>query len=175
MRLHRLALRTWAILVALFFATPAIAQLPLPQPATFPSGPNPATVSTFNSIGIYWHGGGGPGAQVEYKEATSQVWKRGHDLWYDSRNNEHRGSLVELKAGMTYDIRLNGGTPFQAATWSDSRRAEMLSGLTMGVLGARVVCHAPPARPSPPHRPARGESRPLAAEHSQSRLSPGPP
>src|SRR6185295_6408600 len=36
------------------------------------------------------------------------------------------------------------------ATCSDSRRAEMLSGLTMGVLGARVVCHArSPPGPEP--------------------------
>jgi hypothetical protein len=138
MRLRRLVPYTCAILATLFFAAPASAQLPLPQPATFPSGPNPAAVPTYNSIGLYWTGAGGPGAQVEYKETTSLVWKRGHDLWFDARNNEHRGSLVELKAGTTYDIKLNGGTPFQATTWSESLPVPPLYTMTLAP-GIKVV------------------------------------
>src|SRR5512144_1929171 len=55
------------------------------------------------------------------------------------------------------------------ATWSDSRRAEMLSGLTMDVLGARVVCHAgTPPDPEPGGGlpgPGRGRLKAVAREH----------
>jgi hypothetical protein len=91
--------------------------------ATFPGGPNPNAVSTFHSIGLYWHGVGGASmvAQVEFKESGTSTWRRGLDLWYDARNTEYRGSIVELKAAITYDIKLtlqgtSTTTTFQKAT-----------------------------------------------------------
>src|SRR5258708_30071736 len=51
------------------------------------------------------------------------------------------------------------------ATWSDSGRAEMLSGLTMEVLGARAVCHAPGRPPRTRARRARRPPSVLAHHH----------
>jgi hypothetical protein len=115
---YLLALLTASI--ALLHATHSWAQ------ASFPGGPNPHAVATFHSIGLYWYNpGGGTGtAMVEFKEQGSQDWRRGLDLWYDSRNAEYRGSLVELRPATTYDIRItrqgSTGTTLTATTWSEN-------------------------------------------------------
>jgi hypothetical protein len=109
----------------LFAAVTLLAFLPLAfAQATFPTGPNPAAVTTYHSIGLYWFNppGAGAPATVRFKEAGTPTWRDGLELWYDSRNTEYRGSLVELKPGTTYDIELTlNGTPttLQAATWSE--------------------------------------------------------
>jgi hypothetical protein len=111
-----------ALLAALLlYGTVAFAQ------ATFPGGPNPKAVATFQSISLYWFGVGGAGtpAQVEFKEAGASSWRRGLDLWYDARNTEYRGSIFELKPNTLYDIRLTLVGPgttstFQASTWTES-------------------------------------------------------
>ena len=60
----------------------------------------PSAVSTFHSIGLYWSPAGGGesnAARVEFRAAGSAGWRRGLDLWFDARNGEYRGSLVELE------------------------------------------------------------------------------
>jgi hypothetical protein len=112
-----------AALFVLAIAMPAVGQVPPNQPASFPSGPNPHAVTTFHSIGVYWHVPGGSGsAQVEYKEASSSTWIAGHEATFDARNNEYRGSIVEVKPGTTYDIRLTAGSQvtLQTTTWKES-------------------------------------------------------
>jgi hypothetical protein len=91
-------------------------------------------VATFHSIGLYWSPpGGAPGraARVEFRAAGSSAWRRGLDLWFDERNAEYRGSLVELQPGTRYEVRLaldgaKAGTPqaetLDAATWSEDLR-----------------------------------------------------
>jgi PKD repeat protein len=105
------------LLLGLTTATAALAQ------GTFGS-PGPHAVVTFHSIGLYWAPGGTATAQVEFKEQGEALWRRGLDLWYDARNSEYRGSLVELRAGTTYDIRLTrsgaSGATFSATTWSEN-------------------------------------------------------
>jgi len=94
-------------------------------------------VPTFQSIGLYWAppgGGASVPAQVQFKEAGApdSSYRRGLDLWFDARNSEYRGSLVELKPGTTYDIKLSlssglvrvlstsADNPSARTTWSDS-------------------------------------------------------
>ncbi len=85
-------------------------------------------VPTFNSLGIYW--------QVEkdtialdscklyYKLTNASTWQEGQPLWYDERNHEFRGSIVHLKSGENYQIKLqpNHGPSsaiISASTWAE--------------------------------------------------------
>jgi hypothetical protein len=123
-------------------------------------------VSTFHSIGLYWTPASGAesnDAKVEFREAGSSAWRQGLDLWFDSRNGEYRGSLVELKPGTAYQIRLTLASGFSetltARTWSEAfrvkRTVELARGTTHLVVNATdsgdekqgyVVFTAPPGR-----------------------------
>ena len=95
----------------------------------------PHAVATFESIGVYWVPGTNPGAagcQIQYRVynadpaiAAATPWNSGLAMWYDSRNSECRGSLVQLAPGTTYEIQVGlPGQPFTpsftATTWADT-------------------------------------------------------
>ena len=71
-------------------------------------------VPTYNSLGIYWSGVGGNSitCNVEFREQGTSEWFPAHELWWDNRpsdqwhGQEYRGSIVGLKAGTTYEIKL---------------------------------------------------------------------
>jgi len=75
-------------------------------------------VTTFQSIGLYWKPANGTGQQaaVRFRQAGSTKWREGLDLWYDARNAEYRGSLVELDSGTSYEIQLKLG----AGAWTNT-------------------------------------------------------
>ena len=70
----------------------------------------PSAVSTFHSIGLYWSPQGGAdsnAARVEFrKHGSADAWRQGLELWFDARNGEYRGSLVELEPGTAYEVKL---------------------------------------------------------------------
>jgi len=88
----------------------------------------PRAVATFESIGLYWAPGTNPGAagcSIQYRKSGDTAWNPGLAMWYDSRNSECRGSLVQLAPGTTYEIQLGlPGQPFSqslsATTWADT-------------------------------------------------------
>jgi hypothetical protein len=123
----------------------------------------PSAVSTFHSIGLYWSPAGGSesnAARVEFRPAGAGAWRRGLDLWFDARNREYRGSLVELEPGTAYEVKLilSGKTEtFTAKTWSEKfpvKRTVDVSGQKRVVIRAEdsgdekgyVVFTAPPGR-----------------------------
>jgi hypothetical protein len=78
-------------------------------------------VATFESIGLYWKPPADPGPSgcpVRYRKVDSSSWKDGLPLWYDARNGECRGSLVQLEPGTRYEVEV-GGKKIVAATWSE--------------------------------------------------------
>ncbi|MGH8741104.1 MAG: Ig-like domain-containing protein, partial [Burkholderiales bacterium] len=97
-----------------------------------PTGGLPSTgtkaVATFESLGVYWTPGtnpGSPGCEVQFRKQGESAWKKGLNLWYDSRNGECRGSLVHLAPGTSYEVQLAlpGKAPSRALiakTWSES-------------------------------------------------------
>ena len=94
--------------------------------ASAASAAAPSAVSTFHSIGLYWSPEGGSGsnaARVQFRPAGSSEWRQGLDLWFDARNNEYRGSLVELEPGTSYEVRLALASGQQeilkTQTWSE--------------------------------------------------------
>jgi hypothetical protein len=88
----------------------------------------PIAVPTFECIGLYWKP---PGAssnavcEANYRAAGRTDWKQALPLWFDTRDQEYRGSIVHLQPGTAYEIRLQlKGTPtaasFQAQTWAEA-------------------------------------------------------
>jgi hypothetical protein len=102
------------------------------NPPVPPIEPNCEAIPTFESAGIYWsrpEGSATVAAQVAYRIAGEIAWKPAQDLWYDGRAlagrpPEYRGSIVGLKPGTDYEVRLSlAGTPvvqtLRVATWSE--------------------------------------------------------
>src|SRR6267142_386799 len=85
-------------------------------------------VPTFESIGLYWTPPSNPGADgcsVIFRKAGDSSFRQGLNLWYDSSNNECRGSLVLLDPGTTYEVQIGmpGQSPsadISVATWSET-------------------------------------------------------
>jgi hypothetical protein len=134
--------------------------------AAMPVAANAAAsaVSTFHSIGLYWSPEGGSessAARVEFRKAGGgDAWRQGLDLWFDARNREYRGSLVELEPATAYEVKLtlSGKTEtITAKTWSEKfpvKRIVDVSGQKRVVIRAEdsgdekgyVVFTAPPGR-----------------------------
>jgi hypothetical protein len=87
-----------------------------------------SAIPTFDSLGLYWTPSAPPGAtgcEVRYRKAAESAWKQGLNLWYDPRNGECRGSLVQLAPGTQYEVQLGmpGGPPaaqLTATTWAQN-------------------------------------------------------
>ncbi|MGH7491218.1 MAG: fibronectin type III domain-containing protein [bacterium] len=87
----------------------------------------PIAVPTFHCLGIYWtpaDGGRNNACQVKYRRVNGPAWKEALPLWFDERNHEYRGSIVNLEPGTTYEIELRlqaTGTAvtFVASTWNE--------------------------------------------------------
>ncbi len=85
-------------------------------------------VPTFECVGLYWKAPGGNGdtvCDVNYRPTGVKDWKKGMPLWFDSRNQEYRGSIVSLKPGTTYEIGLElkgvgSRASLRAETWSET-------------------------------------------------------
>jgi len=91
---------------------------------TLPAGGK--AVTTFESIGLYWTPPTKPGADgciVQYKKSADSAWQPALNMWYDSRNNECRGSIVQVSPGTAYDVQMGLGTTYavqlSAQTWSE--------------------------------------------------------
>ncbi len=88
----------------------------------------PIAVPTFECIGLYWKASSGNTdavCEVRYRAAGAKEWKHAMPLWFDSRNQEYRGSIVRLHPDTTYEIGLElKGTDsrahVQAKTWSEA-------------------------------------------------------
>ena len=84
-------------------------------------------VSTFECLSVYWAPPGGAEnnkCNVFYKAKSETNWKKGYPLWFDKRNGEYRGSIVHLKSGTEYEVKLKlekTGTEkiMTGSTWSD--------------------------------------------------------
>src|SRR2546423_659801 len=93
--------------------------------AALPAGGK--AIATFESLGLYWKPPADPGAAgcpVRYRKSGEAAWHDGLPLWYDARNRECRGSLVQLAPGTTYEVRFRmPGQPssaeLKARTWSE--------------------------------------------------------
>src|SRR6266850_3536963 len=86
-----------------------------------PVAAQPRAIATFESIGLYFTPAADPGAAgcpVRYRKSGEPTWKEGFPLWFDARNRECRGSLVQLSPGTKYEIEIAGQT-LSASTWNE--------------------------------------------------------
>ena len=97
------------------------------------SAQDPTTVSTFENISIYWSpkkGSAKRDVTVNFREAGTEEWKSGLPLKYnpidtiDLDFTDYRGSIVKLKPGTNYEIKLklHGSREEKiifAKTWSE--------------------------------------------------------
>src|SRR5438094_7320316 len=105
-----LALRRLFALALLVFAAPAFAT------PSFNTADEWNAVPTFHAIGLYWApsgGGASVSAQVLFRETGTGAYRQGLNLWYDTRNSEYRGSIVDLKPNTAYDILLSLSSGYQ--------------------------------------------------------------
>jgi len=101
------------LFIALLFLAPSLRA----------SDANPRAVATFESLGLYYNRPPAKeGCRVSYRAAGAAAWREGYPLVYDARERQYRGSLVNLKPGTAYDIRLDAGdapAEFQARTLAE--------------------------------------------------------
>ncbi len=103
----------------------------------------PTAVATYESLGLYWDGAGGAGVACStfYRVAGALAWNSAQNLWWDSRDaaawhgDEYRGSIVGLKPGTTYNVRLklSAGTEetINAATWTEVQNLPITETVTV--------------------------------------------
>jgi len=90
-------------------------------------------IPTFHCLSLYWDppdGAANVACNVEYRAAGETAWRKGLDLWYagdvlgDAWDSQYRGSLVGLKPGTGYEVRLTlpsgASSTVAARTWSEA-------------------------------------------------------
>src|SRR3954465_2541595 len=100
-------------------------------------GTEPRSIAPFESIGVYWTPPSDPGPNgcaIQFRKTGESAWHEGLPLWFDARNRECRGSLVQLEPGTKYEIKV-GGSQFAASTWSErfpiARTVKVTAGKTL--------------------------------------------
>jgi hypothetical protein len=97
--------------------------------AATPTEPaQPSAVPTFHCLGLSWSPSQGSAeipCEVRYRLNGAGSWSEALPLWFDSRNREYRGSIVDLTPGKEYEVvlRLQGpGTSasLKSAPWSET-------------------------------------------------------
>ena len=117
-----MALRLAFFILMALSAAGMRAQAATPERATRPLG-----IPTFACVGLYWRpsdGGEQIACNVVYRERGAAQWHKALPLWYDRRNSEYRGSVVNLKPGTAYEMQLSlGGTKtaesITVTTWNE--------------------------------------------------------
>jgi hypothetical protein len=82
---------------------------PIKPTSGVPQSATPRAVCTFESIGLYWTPADGAEdrtCQVHYHITGEQAWREALPLWFDKRIGEYRGSIVQLRSGSRYEVRL---------------------------------------------------------------------
>ncbi|MEP7070368.1 MAG: hypothetical protein ABI789_14060, partial [Usitatibacter sp.] len=67
-------------------------------------------VATYEAVGLYWTNPGADaatGCEVKFRKVGGSSWIQGLAMWFDARDNECRGSLVNLLPGTQYEAQFN--------------------------------------------------------------------
>jgi hypothetical protein len=73
-------------------------------------------VPTYEAVGLYWSNPGATaatGCEVQFRKSGDAAWTKGLTMWFDARNSECRGSLVNLAPATKYEVQM--GLPGQPA------------------------------------------------------------
>lgn len=103
---------------------------------------NPFAVTTYECAGIYWKTPEDGTCRIRYKNSKTGSWKEALDLVYDARDNEYRGSIVNLTPDTNYDLELsaaNSKTSLKLRTRNDSYPVGKRTVLPDGEMNKAVV------------------------------------
>lgn len=64
-------------------------------------------IPTFECAGIYWKTQEEGTANIQYKAVNESSWKEGLELVYDDRDNEYRGSIINLSPDTEYQVQVS--------------------------------------------------------------------
>jgi PKD repeat protein len=108
-------------LLSLFLSPLAWGEIWDPAQTSFGASTPWNAVVTYQSIGLYWKPSGVTSgkAMVRFRPKGATDWRDGHELWFDARNNEFRGSLVELESDTGYEIQLKHHVGTEQVQWTD--------------------------------------------------------
>ncbi|MBI5690033.1 MAG: right-handed parallel beta-helix repeat-containing protein [Verrucomicrobia bacterium] len=124
----RLSLLPWLLLITI---APGMAAPAKDAPAA--RGPGPFAIPTFHCLGLYWSPPGGAADRpvtLRFRAQGTTAWQEGLPMRYhpiagtEEDLTDYRGSLVDLRAGTTYEVELalTGTTTtarLTATTWSE--------------------------------------------------------
>jgi hypothetical protein len=107
-------------------------------------------VPTYESVGLYWSNPGAvaaSGCEVKYRRTGDTAWKQGLAMWFDARNNECRGSLVQLSANTDYEVEFNlslqpASRALAFKTWPNQRPVAQTVSVASGAATLKVVADA---------------------------------
>jgi hypothetical protein len=85
-------------------------------------------VPTYESVGLYWTAPGAnaaTGCEVKFRKVGDATWRQGLAMWFDARDNQCRGSLVQLAPATNYEVQFNlpgvaASRGLTFSTWSNS-------------------------------------------------------
>jgi hypothetical protein len=92
------------LLLVSFFINPGFSQSPEGEVQ------NPFAVATYECASVYWKTAEAGVGKIRYKDVKSNSWKDGLDLVYDSRQEEYRGSIINLVPNTDYQIELSSNS-----------------------------------------------------------------
>jgi hypothetical protein len=85
-------------------------RVPQPEPAACADSPALRLMATYESVSI-WLDDPAPGeAQVFYRGEGDAFWSGALPLWFDAERGLHKGSLVHLRSGRRYEVRIATGS-----------------------------------------------------------------
>jgi hypothetical protein len=106
----------------------------------------PTVTANFHAIGLYWTRTQSPdGVAVQYRRTGARAWKAAQPLWWDALSlipgyrEQYRGSIVNLQAATSYDLRYSHDGGF---TWSAipsvRTRPNKITGTTIAYTGTQA-------------------------------------
>ena len=99
-------------------------------------------VPTFECLGIYYNSDDQGECRVQYQKAGTGEWKPALDLVYDPRDEQYRGSIVELQPDTEYQVRITCGgkeTLLTTRTRSDDFPVGKITLLEDGVRATTLI------------------------------------
>ena len=88
------------VILSLAFAGSALR--PAAADSASPAVAAPATVATFECIGLYWSAPEARECSVQFRRAGTEPWRGTLPLVYDARDHEYRCSIVGLEIGRAH-------------------------------------------------------------------------